>query len=348
MPRDNARVSIIIPHYDGRAMLNRCLASLERTEFHEFEIVVVDNASSDGSDAMIREEFPDIRVVSSSENRGYAGGCNLGIRSTQSEYVALLNDDTEVDAGWLASLVDVLDSDSGIAAVQPKLLCLEDRNRFEYAGGAGGEMDILGYPFTRGRLFDTLEEDDGQYDDPKDVFWASGAACVIRRSALEDVGLLSETYFAHMEEIDLCWRLQWAGHRIVFVPGARIFHQSGSTLGAGRLEKMRLNHRNSLVSLLRNHTAITLLWLFPLRLMMEGITVIASVFIGQPKRSVAVILGFFGTFRLWPSIVKGQRVVRQIRRIAEGDLLHRMHRGSTALAYYLGGVKKTSELMRDD
>lgn len=345
MEQTMAKVTVIIPHSGGEEILRHCLRSLQKTQYLNYKILVVDNGSRDGSRRMIRLEFPEVRIVESQTNLGFAAGCNLGIRDTRSPYVVLLNNDTEVTSGWLDPLVEAADTDATIGAIQPKILSYQDRQRFDYGGGAGGEIDLFGYPFAWGRLFDHIEVDTGQYDQQRQVFWASGAATLLRRSALDRVGLLDETFFAHMEEIDLNWRLQWAGYRVVAIPNAVVFHQTGATLGQHQFRKMVLNHRNSLVMMLRNHTTCTLLWIFPLRLLLEMITMIASLFRGQAKRTVAVLGGLIGVCFMWKTVIRGRRAIESVRSVHEEVLLHRMYRGSVALAYFLRGIRRTGSLL---
>jgi GT2 family glycosyltransferase len=342
------KTAVIIPHCGGKVMLCRCLASLERSFDRGFEIVLVDNGSTDGSVAEAIRVFPGIRVIWSETNLGFAGGCNLGIGRTDNPYVVLLNDDAEVHSGWLGPLVRKMESDLTVAAVQPKMLSIQDPGRFDYCGAAGGELDVFGYPFARGRLFETIEFDVGQYDGfaPPDVFWATGAAVLLRRSALDRVGLLDESFFAHMEEIDLDFRLHWAGYRIAFEPGSVVYHQTGGTLGQESYKKMALNHRNSLLTLLKNHTVPALCWLFPMRLLLEAVTFFSSLLTGKWKRAAAVPAGLAGVVTHWETVIQGRKQVASVKVQPEGQLLHGMYRGSAALAYYLFRVRTAEQLLK--
>ncbi len=337
-------MTVVIPHWNGEEILRRCLLSLKKSRYRDFQILIVDNGSSDNSVNMVKAEFPDVSLIESPVNLGFAAGCNLGIRSSESPYVLLLNNDTEVDPGWLGPLVQTAGSDLEVAAVQPKILSIYDRRRFDYCGAAGGEIDIFGYPFAWGRLFNMMEIDDGEYDQKREIFWSTGAATLFKRSVLEKTGLFDDGFFAHMEEIDLDWRIQWTGHRIVFEPDSVVYHQTGGTLNEQQLKKMVLNHRNNLLMLLRNHTWITLLWLFPIRLLLEMSTLGFSLVSGQWKRSLAIVIGLFGVLLNWKIVVRGRNQVSKIRRISEGELLHRMYRGSVALAYFLRGVRSIRQL----
>ena len=343
----SCKVTVIIPHWNGEDILRRCLLSLRKTRYKDFKILIVNNGSTDGSIPAVVKHFPEVRIVHSRTNLGFAEGCNLGIRSSTSPYVVLLNNDTEVTPDWLAPLVEVADKNPHVAAIQPKMLSIQNQKQFDYCGAAGGEMDIFGYPFAKGRIFDILETDYKQYDKSRYIFWATGATALLRRSALDRVGLLDECFFAHMEEIDLDWRFQLAGFRIQVIPGVVVYHQTGGTLGSAKLKKMMLNHRNSLIMILKNYTFSTLLWLFPLRLILEGITLIVFLLKGKPKRSIAVIGGLIGVLGLWKHILVEKKQINAYRRIPDSMLMHRMYRGSVALAYYLKKVKSAFELRID-
>jgi GT2 family glycosyltransferase len=337
-------VTVVIPHWNGEAILRRCLISLRRTVNARFETLVVDNASMDGSVEAVLNEFPGVRIIRSPVNLGYAGGCNLGIRNSKAPYVALLNNDAEVTPGWLWPLVEALDRDAGLSAVQPKLLSIQNPDRFDYCGAAGGEMDIFGYPFTRGRIFGSIETDAGQYDEQTSIFWASGAATLLRRSALDKVGLLDESFFAQMEEIDLDWRMQRAGYRIGSIPRAVVYHQTGATLDGARFRKWYLNHRNNLIMILKNHSGLSLMWIFPIRLMLEWLTFLMSLFTGRFRRMAAVPAAFAVVFWRLPSILRERRRTAALNQTTGNALLHRMHRGSIALDYYVRGVRTFSQV----
>ena len=246
-----ARVSVLILTWNGRALLERFLPSVLATRYPDLEIVVADNASEDGTADWLGRAHPDVRLVRHPDNLLFAAGNNRALAATSGELVCFLNNDVEVPPGWLGPLVAAFD-DPGVAAAQPKLLQHADRQRFEYAGAAGGFLDAAGYPFTRGRVFDTLEPDAGQYDDARDVFWATGAALVVRRDAFERAGGFDESFGMHMEEIDLCWRLQRQGGRIRVVPASEVYHLGGASLPQGDPRKAFYNYRNGLVMLAKN------------------------------------------------------------------------------------------------
>ena len=216
---ENPLVSVIIPHYNGIELLRDCLTSLSETSYPNFEIVVVDNASTDESVSMVKQEFNGAKILQLSSNKGYAGGCNAGIRASEkSDYIVLLNNDTTVEKSWLTCLVDKMETEKSISACQPKILSAKNKNVYDYSGAAGGLLDRYAYPFARGRIIATIVSDENQYDSETELFWASGTACILRNSILKEVGLLDEIFFAHMEEIDLCWRMQLRGNNIGYVP----------------------------------------------------------------------------------------------------------------------------------
>ena len=245
------KVTVAILNYNGEEMLGRFLPSVLQNS-PGARIVVADNASTDGSVAFMKERFPGVELVLLDRNYGFAEGYNKVIEHIGTEYVLLLNSDVEVTPGWLEPLMAALDADENVVACQPKVLDYKRKSHFEYAGAAGGFIDRYGYPFCRGRIFDTVEEDKGQYDTVADIFWATGAALLIRTAAYRDAGGLDGRFFAHMEEIDLCWRLRARGHRIVCVPASTVYHVGGATLSVGNPRKSYLNFRNNLLMLYKN------------------------------------------------------------------------------------------------
>lgn len=338
-------VAIIIPHCNGRELLGNCLDSLFRTDYPDFQVYLVDNASTDGSPEWGRQSYPQLRVIRSETNLGYAGGCNLGIRSTTEELVLLLNNDTEMEPDWLKKLVGAIDGDQNIAAAQPKILWLKDRTRFDYSGGGGGMMDIFGYPFCLGRLFDHQERDAGQYDGaPRDIFWASGSASIYRRRALDRAGLLDEDFFMHMEEIDLAWRLHLAGFRVCSAPSSVVYHMSGGSLPAGNFRKMYLNHRNSLLMLWKNYSLARLAWVWPARLALEGLALAKALASGNLEWARAIVQAGWWMVEN-PCLVMGKRrQAQRTRKVADRVVSGRMHRGSIAVDYFLRGKRTAREL----
>ena len=243
------KVAIVILNWNGEQMLRQYLSSVMQYSQDEATVYVADNASTDGSLAMLRADFPDVRLIELEKNWGFAEGYNQALRQIDAEYYLLLNSDIEVTPHWLTPMIALMDDQQAVAACQPKLLSMHDRQAFEYAGASGGYIDRLGYPFCRGRVFETVEKDEGQYDDQTDIHWATGAALMIRAKDYWEVGGLDARFFAHNEEIDLCWRLRIRGRRIVCVPASYVYHVGGGTLPKGNPMKTFLNFRNNLTML---------------------------------------------------------------------------------------------------
>ncbi len=331
------KVSIIIVTYNALPLLQACLPSVVATDYDNFEIVLADNASDDGSARWAQSAYPGIRVIRHPENWGFCRGNNEAIRRTEGAYVALLNNDVETPPGWLAPLVDLMERRPEVGAAGPKLLQHGRRDCFEYAGAAGGHLDRLGYPFTRGRIFETLEEDRGQYDDPADVFWVSGAAMMLRRSALGGVGLLDERFYMHMEEIDLCWRLQRAGWRIAVEPAAHAYHIGGASLPQSHPRKTYYNFRNSLLMLHQNLPASAWARLFPQRAALDAAAAARALAAGRPAEAQAIAKAY-----------RDAHVMARKGADRAGEALGRetrpSYRGSIVLDYFARGRRRFSEL----
>ena len=245
------RTAVVILNWNGKEMMKRFLPSvIENTP--EAEVIVADNGSSDGSCEMLENSFPQVTILKLDKNYGFAEGYNKALGQLEHEYFVLLNSDVEVSKYWLAKMLDYMDEHPDVAACQPKLLSQIDKKRFEYAGAAGGFIDRYGYPFCRGRIFSTVEEDKNQYDDVCSLFWATGAALMIRSADWQMAGGLDGSFFAHMEEIDLCWRLRARGRKIVCVPSSAVYHVGGGTLPKENPRKTFLNFRNNLLMLYKN------------------------------------------------------------------------------------------------
>ncbi len=246
------KLAIVILNWNGRKYLEQFLPSLVRYLPEYAEIVIADNASSDDSISFLKTHYPDIRVLEHAENEGFAKGYNHALQNIEAQYYCLLNSDIEVTEHWIEPIIEQMDANEKIAAVQPKLLSYFKRDEFEYAGAAGGFVDKYGYPFCRGRVFSYLEKDHGQYDTEMDVFWATGAALFVRSDVYRTMGGLDADFFAHMEEIDFCWRIKNAGYKIKINPASVVYHIGGGTLPKNNSFKTYLNFRNNLFLLLKN------------------------------------------------------------------------------------------------
>ena len=243
------KVAIVILNWNGQKMLEKYLPSVIQYSKDEATVYVADNASTDQSMAMLKAHFPEVKLIQLDKNWGFAEGYNKSLQQIEAEYYLLLNSDIEVTAHWLTPMIEYMDRHEDVAACQPKLLSIFERSRFEYAGACGGYLDKYGYPFCRGRIFETVEEDRGQYDTEADLLWATGAALMIRAKDYWTVKGLDARFFAHNEEIDLCWRLRIRGRRIVCIPESKVYHVGGGTLPKGNPMKTYLNFRNNLTML---------------------------------------------------------------------------------------------------
>lgn len=284
------KTSVVILNWNGAEMLRRFLPSvIAYSQGEGVEICVADNASSDNSCEVIEREFPEVHLIRLSENYGFAEGYNRALQQIDAEYVVLLNSDVEVTSGWLEPMTDYLDKHPQVAACQPKLLSFQEKSCFEYAGAAGGFIDKYGYPFCRGRIFDVIESDHGQYDDIIPVFWATGAALLIRLQVYREVGGLDGRFFAHMEEIDLCWRLRSRGYGIVCLPFSRVYHVGGATLKKENPRKTLLNFRNNLIMLYKNLPENELYRVMRVRLFLDYLAAFVFLLKGDKNNSLAVL-----------------------------------------------------------
>lgn len=292
-------VAVVILNWNGTSFLQKFLPSVT-LHSEEATVYVVDNGSDDQPDQLLNQQFPQVKWIKLGQNYGFCGGYNRSIPQLTEEWVVLLNSDVEVSPGWLKPLVNALKSDQQLVAVQPTILSFSQPNYFEYAGAAGGFIDFLGYPFCRGRLFHTLEEDQGQYDSehPFPVFWASGACMMVRREAFIEAGGFDEAFFAHMEEIDLCWRFQHQGLKVAVVTSSKVFHVGGGTLSVESPRKRFLNHRNNLLMLYKNLPQHEVWKIILQRLLLDGITGLMELARGRPSMTLAVIKAHFDFYRL--------------------------------------------------
>lgn len=284
-------------------MLRRYLPSVvANTRGEGVEIVVADNGSTDSSRELLREEFPSVRVIELDRNYGFAEGYNRALAETDSTYTVLLNSDVEVTAGWLLPLLDYMDNHPSVAAVQPKILSDTDRKRFEHAGAAGGYLDALGYPFCRGRIVGYTAEDRGQYDMPADVLWTSGACMCVRTDIYRRVGGLDAAFFAHMEEIDFCWRLNCRGYRLVCLPKSKVYHLGGGALNYESPRKTYLNFRNNLLMLYKNLPARYLLWVLLVRFFLDYVAALQLLLTGKPANARAAVKARLDYRRMKPQM----------------------------------------------
>lgn len=307
-------------------MLERCLRSVLAAGGPVPHVIVVDNGAGESDTAGLESLMPGVEVLRLPVNRGYSGGCNAGLERCASIFVVFLNDDAEVEPGWLEPLIAEAGRDPAIGALQPKILSLpakrEGRREFDYAGGAGGLLDRLGYPFCLGRSFSGIEEDRGQYDDPADIFWASGVALFARCEVLRQSGGFEEGFFMHMEEIDLCWRMRLRGLRIRSFPQSVVWHEGGASLRQGSPLKVYYNHRNALAMLLRNRSAVALWFILPLRMLLELAALLYYLAGGSDgaSRAAQLLRAALDNWRTLGETLRRRGEIQRGRRVADREL----------------------------
>ncbi len=300
-------VAIVILNFNGKRFLEQFLPGVVDSARNLAEVVIADNASTDDSLAYLEQHFPGLRLIRFEKNGGFAKGYNDALALVKADYYVLLNSDVEVTPNWIEPVVRLLESDKHIAACQPKLKSYHDKKMFEYAGAAGGWIDGFGYPFARGRIFDTLEEDKGQYDTIAHLFWASGAALFIRASVYHEMKGFDEFFFAHQEEIDLCWRMHLAGYKLYACPESVVYHVGGGTLPHGNTLKTFLNFRNNLIMLYKNWPWSVKWWKLPFRIGLDAVSAWKGLLGGQTGYFKAVAKAHFA-FLKWMLFEQGRSV----------------------------------------
>ncbi len=301
------KVAVVILNWNGKTFLEKFLPSV-LTHSTSATIVVADNNSSDDSVSFLKKNYPTIRIIEIAENGGYTKGYNIALKEIEAEYYILLNSDIEVTPNWIEPVIQLMEKDTSIAACQPKILDFNNRDYLEYAGAAGGYLDYLGYPFCRGRLFASLEKDKGQYDDNREIFWATGACMFIRANDFHKVGGLDDDFFAHLEEIDICWRLKSRGHKIFYCGESKIYHVGGGTLNKINPRKTYLNFRNSLFMLYKNLKPGQLFLLILIRLILDGVAGLKFLVEGSGKHTWAVVQAHFSFYGSLSSLRKKRKV----------------------------------------
>jgi len=332
-------VAIVILNYNGRHYLEKFLPSVTTSSYPNKKVWLADNASTDDSIEWLKINHPEVEIILLQNNYGFAQGYNLALAQVKADYYILLNSDVEVTRHWIEPVIALMETDANIAACQPKILSYNNKNLFEYAGACGGWIDTLGYPFSRGRVFDVCEEDKGQYNEVAQVFWASGAAMFVRASAYHQLKGFNEFFFAHQEEIDLCWRMQMSGYTIMACPSSVVYHVGGGTLPKGE-RKVFLNFRNNLVMLYNNSTQGEIMWKLPLRMGLDILSAMKSLvagdfsfFKGVFKAHVAFIARVLGNKK--NNVFPVKNMVR----------LHGLYKGSIVWQYFIKKKKTFAEIV---
>jgi GT2 family glycosyltransferase len=331
-------VAVVILNWNGRKYIEQFLPIVIQHSGNA-DIYLADNNSTDDSVEYVRRHFSSVKIILNKSNEGFSEGYNQALRNVKADYFILLNSDVEVTENWIDPVISLMEKDREIAACQPKILSLKERNKFEYAGAAGGFIDKWGYPFCRGRIFNSIEEDKGQYDDNVEVFWATGACLFIKSKTFFEAGELDKDFFAHMEEIDLCWRLKRLGYKIFYCGGSKVFHLGGGSLSAAHSKKTFLNFRNSLILLLKNLPAESLVKVFLIRLILDGIAGLRFLLQGKPTHTFAVIKAHFYIYFHYKKIMGKRKNIE-----ASFQKFSQIFPQSIIAAYFLKGKKTFKSL----
>ncbi|HHT23194.1 MAG TPA: glycosyltransferase family 2 protein [Bacteroidales bacterium] len=341
-------VSVVILNWNGKKYLEKFLPFLLESikDMPQAEIVVADNASTDDSLEFLKKNYDKtVKTIVFDENYGFAGGYNRALKQIESDYYVLINSDVEVTKDWLKVLYDYMEANPKVAACQPKILSYHKRNHFEYAGAAGGFIDKLGYPYCRGRIFHVLEEDKGQYDDIKDVFWASGACFIIRKEDFWNVGAFDEDFFAHMEEIDLCWRINSRGRRVTCNPQSVVYHIGGGTLNAESPRKTYLNFRNNLLMLYKNLPHKSVKKTFDTRFYLDNLAAFVMLLQRKPEHLKAVTDARTDFRNMQEDFAekRNENILKSVR-----STFKTISQKSILYEFYIKRHRKFSELTRND
>lgn len=301
------KIAIVILNWNGQKLLEQFLPSVVNFSSEEATIYIADNASTDSSIVYVQQNYPSIKIVQNTVNGGYAKGYNDALKAIDADIYCLLNSDVEVTENWLKPIIDVFKSDEKTAIIQPKLLDFKDKTKFEYAGAAGGFIDLFGYPYCRGRVFNHLETDENQFNDTTDIFWASGACLFIRSKVYHQLEGFDEDYFAHQEEIDLCWRTQNNGYKIKYVGESTVYHVGGATLQETNPDKTFLNFRNSLFNVVKNVPKKWFLFVIFSRLVLDGIAGVKFMIELRPIHTWAILKAHFSFYKNFNKFLKKRK-----------------------------------------
>ena len=328
-----AKLAIVILNWNGQKFLSQFLPALVNFSPEYSEIIIADNASTDNSLEFLKANYPALKIIKNKENSGFSKGYNDALRAIDAEYYCLLNSDVEVTENWVAPIISLLDNNLEVAVVQPKLLSYANKKQFEYAGACGGFIDYLGYPFCRGRVFEYLENDENQYNNPIEIFWATGAALFVRSSVFHSLNGLDEDFFAHMEEIDFCWRVKSLGYKVMVEPKSVVYHLGGGTLPKNSAKKTYLNFRNNMFLLLKNLPNKKIIPVFILRLTLDNIAALFFLFQGHWRDAISV-------YRAQLSFIRQCSKIKRKRDNINKHVYHQTFQKPIVFEHYLKKRKK--------
>ncbi len=342
------KVSCLLLNWNGIKFTKKCLKTLLKTTYTNFDIIVVDNGSEKNEAELLKKEFSrfsKIKIIRSEVNLGYAAGMNLAYKNSTGDYIMLLNNDMEFGEDWLSPLVEYLGNHKKVGAVQPKMNDMKKKGYFEHGGAAGGFFDIFGYPFARGRIFSSVEKDNGQYDNPIRIGWAG--VILIKKSVLKKIGLFHTIYFNYGEDMDLCYKIYGAGYSIVNIPQSVVYHYGSAILGKNMQKKTFYHHRNSIIFLLINFRLTTLLYILLPRIILDVVSIFYYIVNGFPELGLSVIQAYMSLITRIPQIYKS-RITNQ--KILQPENITKMpiYKGSIIWDYFIRRRKKFSELMNHE
>lgn len=340
-----SKYAIVILNYNGIQLLQKYLPTIV-TYHSQQDIYIIDNASFDGSIQWVQKVYPEINVIHNPVNYGFAKGYNEGLKHIYADYYILINNDVRITENWLYPIIDWMDKNTEVAVCMPKLLDDKHPDMFEYAGACGGFIDILGYPLCKGRLFLSIEKDEGQYDKISEIFWATGACMIVKSKIFWKVNGFDEDFFAHMEEIDLCWRIKNLGYKVFIYPYSKVYHLGGGTLNKINPHKTYLNFRNSLLTLLKNHPSRNLFLKIFLRLLLDGVAGIKFLLEGHGKHTIAVIQAHIYFYINFKKFWNKRKQFKERHAIKE-ECFEPVVPSSIVIQYYLFQKKKFNELYSD-
>ncbi|MFH1320712.1 MAG: glycosyltransferase family 2 protein [Bacteroidota bacterium] len=341
MTNDKKKVAVVIISYNGKELLEKFLPPIINDDYDDFEVYVIDNASTDQTQEFLKSAFPQVKIITVKVNKGFTNGYVEGLQQISNEYYVLISSDMEATPGWIKPIIDLMESDRSIAACQPKVKSYDQKTLFEYSGSAGGYIDMLGYPFCRGRLFFTMEDDKGQYDDVRETFWATGGCLFIRSELYHKAGGLDNDFYAHMEEIDLCWRLKNMGYKIMVCPESVVYHVGGHIITYGSPGKIFRNFRNSLITNLKNMKANELIWKIPARIVLDIIYAYKVLFSGNFMEFKNIAKAHYHFLIYLPKWIRKRR---EVRKLTVDPNLYGIYNGSIVFDYFLRGKKRFSQL----
>nr|WP_321452912.1 glycosyltransferase [uncultured Carboxylicivirga sp.] len=337
-----SKTAIVILNWNGRSLLKQFLpVVIKNSNRSDVEIIVADNASTDNSLEYIKMNHPEIKTILLDQNYGFAGGYNKALQQVEADYYILLNSDVAPESNWLNPLIGAMDENENLAACMPKIRAYNSPNFFEYAGASGGYIDLFGYPFCRGRILNEIEEDKGQYKEPLSVFWATGAALMIRADLYHKTGGLDESFFAHMEEIDLCWRIKNMGYEIKVFPSSEVLHVGGATLDQQHPRKTFLNFRNNLLMLLKNLSGFRLFPILFVRMVLDGVAALHFIAKGEFRFFMAVFKAHLSFYSMIPEALRKRRFQKPMRIKIHH---HEIYPQSIIWAFYFKKTTRFSQL----